>query len=73
MGYGLMFFLKTTWKILARKRSKGKAILIKMHSILQNGKLVRPPKKGATKLPLIEPQAFHFAAVGSCCWLLVKG
>jgi hypothetical protein len=56
-----MVFLKTTWKILARKRSKGKAILNKMHSILQNGKLVRPPKKGATKLPLIKPQAFHFA------------
>jgi hypothetical protein len=73
MGYGLMVFLKTTWKILARKRSKGKAILIKMHSILQNGKLVRPPQKGATKLLLIKPQAFHFAAVGSCCWLRVKG
>jgi hypothetical protein len=50
-----MVFLKTTWKILARKRSKGKAILIKMHSILQNGKLVRPPQIGATKLLLIKP------------------
>jgi hypothetical protein len=61
-----MVFLKTTWKILARKRSKGKALLNKMHSILQNGKLVRPPKKGATKLPLIKPQGFHFVKRKPC-------